>query len=57
MFVNMMINEMFDCDGVIVKFGVLFECIIDYFVLIGDIVDNVLGVEKCGLKMVVKWLL
>lgn len=52
-----MINEMFDCDGVFVKFGVLFECIIDYFVLIGDIVDNVLGVEKCGLKMVVKWLL
>lgn len=53
--VNMMSNEVFDIVGVIVKFGVLFECIVDYLSFIGDIVDNVFGVEKCGFKIVVKW--
>lgn len=54
--VNIMISMVIDCDGVIVKFGVLLEQIIDFLVFIGDSIDNVFGVVKCGLKMVVKWL-
>lgn len=52
----MMSNELFDEVGVEVKFGVLLGWIVDYLVLVGDIVDGVLGVVKCGLKMVLKWL-
>jgi DNA polymerase-1 len=46
--VNTMTNETLDRDGVIAKFGVPPERIIDYLALIGDTVDNVPGVEKCG---------
>ncbi|WP_431823118.1 DNA polymerase I [Burkholderia sp. F1] len=54
--VNTMTNEILDRDGVIAKFGVPPERIIDYLALIGDTVDNVPGVEKCGPKTAVKWL-
>ncbi|WGS47117.1 DNA polymerase I [Burkholderia sp. JSH-S8] len=54
--VNTMTNETLDRDGVIAKFGVPPERIVDYLTLIGDTVDNVPGVEKCGPKTAVKWL-
>src|SRR5450830_242162 len=51
--VNTMSNEIMDRAGVIGKFGVPPERIVDYLSLI---VDNVPGVEKCGPKTAVKWL-
>ena len=54
--VNTMTNETLDRGGVLAKFGVPPERIIDYLALIGDTVDNVPGVEKCGPKTAVKWL-
>ncbi|MCP1290160.1 DNA polymerase I [Chromobacterium sp. S0633] len=54
--VNTMTNETFDRDGVKDKFGVPPELIVDYLTLIGDKVDNVPGVDKCGPKTAVKWL-
>ncbi|MEX3583514.1 MAG: DNA polymerase I [Burkholderia sp.] len=54
--VNTMTNELLDRDGVVAKFGVPPERIVDYLSLIGDTVDNVPGVEKCGPKTAVKWL-
>ena len=42
--------------GVEAKFGVPPERIVDYLALVGDTVDNVPGVEKCGPKTAVKWL-
>jgi DNA polymerase-1 len=54
--VNTMTNEILDYNGVIDKFGVKPEQIIDYLSLVGDKVDNVPGVEKCGPKTAVKWL-
>ncbi len=43
-----MTNEVLDRAGVLAKFGVPPERIVDYLALIGDTVDNVPGVEKCG---------
>jgi DNA polymerase I len=54
--VNTMTNENLDQAGVKEKFGVSPERIIDYLTLIGDKVDNVPGVDKCGPKTAVKWL-
>ncbi|MCS6765861.1 MAG: DNA polymerase I [Candidatus Protistobacter heckmanni] len=54
--VNTMSNEMLDPPGVLAKFGVPPERILDYLTLIGDAVDNVPGVEKVGPKTAVKWL-
>ncbi|CAE6878293.1 DNA polymerase I [Paraburkholderia nemoris] len=54
--INTMTNEKLDREGVIAKFGVPPERIIDYLSLIGDTVDNVPGVEKCGPKTASKWL-
>jgi DNA polymerase-1 len=48
--------ERLDRDGVIDKFGVPPERIIDWLALVGDTVDNVPGVEKVGPKTAVKWL-
>jgi DNA polymerase-1 len=42
--------------GVLAKFGVPPERIIDYLTLIGDSVDNVPGVEKVGPKTAAKWI-
>ncbi|QID16649.1 DNA polymerase I [Nitrogeniibacter mangrovi] len=54
--VNTMSNEVLDPAGVEEKFGVPPERIIDYLALVGDTVDNIPGVEKCGPKTAVKWL-
>ena len=54
--VNTMTNEVLDEAGVVAKFGVPPERIIDYLTLIGDTVDNVPGVDKVGPKTAVKWL-
>ena len=54
--VNTMSNEKLDEPGVLKKFGVPAERIVDYLTLIGDTVDNVPGVEKVGPKTAVKWL-
>ncbi|RQP26120.1 DNA polymerase I [Piscinibacter terrae] len=48
--------EVLDVDGVIAKFGVPPDRIIDYLTLIGDTVDNVPGVDKVGPKTAVKWI-
>jgi len=56
MLVNTMSNEKLDEAGVVAKFGVPPNRIIDYLTLIGDTVDNVPGVTKCGPKTAVKWL-
>ncbi len=54
--INTMSNETLDRAGVLNKFGVPPERIVDYLSLIGDTVDNVPGVEKCGPKTALKWL-
>lgn len=54
--VNTMTNTFMDRDGVIEKFGVPPERIIDYLALMGDKADNIPGVEKCGPKTAAKWL-
>jgi DNA polymerase I len=48
--------EMMDRDGVIRKFSVPPERIIDYLSLMGDAVDGVPGVEKVGPKTAAKWI-
>jgi DNA polymerase-1 len=54
--VNTMNDSVSDIQGVIDKFGIAPEQIIDYLALIGDTVDNVPGVPKVGPKTAVKWL-
>ena len=54
--INTMTNVVMDRDGVIDKFGVAPEQIIDYLALVGDSVDNIPGVPMCGPKTAVKWL-
>jgi DNA polymerase-1 len=56
LWVNTMSEERLDAAGVAAKFGVPPERIVDYLALIGDSVDNVPGVDKCGPKTAVKWL-
>ncbi|MCG8517478.1 MAG: DNA polymerase I [Pseudomonadales bacterium] len=54
--INTMTDTRMDRDGVVDKFGVGPERIIDYLALVGDSVDNIPGVTKCGPKTAVKWL-
>ena len=54
--INTMSNERLDPAGVLAKFGVAPERIIDYLTLVGDTVDNVPGVEKVGPKTAAKWI-
>ncbi|MBA3536620.1 MAG: DNA polymerase I [Tatlockia sp.] len=54
--INTMSNKILDIAGVKEKFGVSPEQIIDYLTLIGDNVDNIPGVTKCGPKTAAKWL-
>lgn len=54
--INTMSNYSMDINGVKEKFGVMPEQIIDYLTLIGDTVDNVPGITKCGPKTAAKWL-
>ncbi len=53
---NTMSNELLDAAGVEAKFGVPPEKIVDYLALVGDTVDGVPGVAKCGPKTALKWL-
>ena len=54
--INTMSNEVLDEAGVLAKFGLPPERIVDYLTLIGDTADNVPGVPKVGPKTAVKWL-
>ena len=54
--VNTMTNSTLDPNGVVQKFGVRPDQIVDYLALVGDSVDNIPGVEKCGPKTAAKWL-
>lgn len=54
--VNTMSGDKSDVEGVIRKFGVRPDQIIDYLMLTGDAVDNIPGVEKVGPKTAAKWL-
>jgi DNA polymerase-1 len=56
LWVNTMSDEKLGVAGVEAKFGVKPERIVDYLTLVGDTVDNVPGVPKCGPKTAVKWL-
>jgi DNA polymerase-1 len=53
---NSMTNTTMNAAGVFEKFGVRPDQIIDYLALMGDSVDNIPGVEKCGPKTAAKWL-
>jgi DNA polymerase I len=53
---NTMSNTRMDIQGVIDKFGVRPDQIIDYLALVGDSVDNIPGVPSCGPKTAAKWL-
>jgi len=54
--VNTMTDTSMDANGVVQKFGVTPEQIVDYLALTGDKADNIPGVEKCGPKTAAKWL-
>jgi DNA polymerase-1 len=54
--VNTMDGSALDRDGVVAKFGVAPEQIIDYLALVGDSSDNIPGVPGVGPKTAAKWL-
>jgi DNA polymerase-1 len=54
--VNTMTETTMDPAGVVEKFGVPPERIVDLLALVGDTSDNVPGVPKVGPKTAVKWL-
>ena len=54
--VNTMSNTTLDRDGVVEKFGVPPERIVDDLALVGDSSDNIPGVPKVGPKTAAKWL-
>ena len=54
--INTMNNTRYDRAGVIKKYGVPPERIVDYLALIGDASDNVPGIPKVGPKTAAKWL-
>ena len=54
--VNTMTDTAMDADGVKAKFGVTPGQMIDYLTLVGDSVDNIPGVPKCGPKTAARWL-
>lgn len=53
---NSMYDIRLDQEGVIAKFGVPPERIVDYLALVGDTSDNIPGVPKVGPKTAAKWL-
>ncbi len=55
--VNTMSGSRLDSDeAVVAKFGVPAARIVDLLALMGDAIDNVPGIEKCGPKTAAKWL-
>ncbi|GAB4350898.1 MAG: DNA polymerase I [Gammaproteobacteria bacterium] len=54
--INTMNNTVLDREGVVEKFGVPPERIIDLLALVGDSSDNIPGVPKVGPKTAAKWL-
>ncbi len=54
--INTMNDTLMTPAGVVEKFGIPPEKIIDYLALMGDSADNIPGVPKCGPKTAVKWL-
>src|SRR5204862_2983267 len=54
--VNTMSNETLDEAGVVAKFGVRADQVLDLLTLTGDAIDNVPGVPKVGPKTAAKWL-
>lgn len=54
--INTMTKTVLDREGVFEKYGVYPEKIIDYLTLMGDKVDNVPGINKCGPKTAAKWI-
>ncbi len=54
--IDTMKKVIYDEDGVVEKYGVRPDQIIDYLTLMGDTSDNIPGVPKVGPKTAVKWL-
>lgn len=54
--INTMNNRKLNIQGVMEKFGVPPDLIIDYLALIGDSIDNIPGIPKVGPKTAAKWL-
>jgi DNA polymerase I len=54
--VNTMTDTVLDEAGVLARFGVRPDQIVDFLALTGDSVDNIPGVPKCGPKTAAKWL-
>ena len=54
--VNTMTNTYLNEEGVVAKFGVRPDQIIDYLAIVGDTADNIPGVPGAGPKTAVKWL-
>ncbi|MCA1714957.1 MAG: DNA polymerase I, partial [Gammaproteobacteria bacterium] len=55
--VNTMSGSRLDSDAAVyVKFGVQPQQVVDLLALMGDAIDNVPGVDKCGPKTAAKWL-
>jgi DNA polymerase-1 len=54
--INTMTDTVLDEKGVMEKFGVKPDQIIDYLALMGDTSDNVPGIPKVGPKTAAKWL-
>ncbi len=54
--INTMTDTVLDRDGVVEKFGVAPEQIVDWLALIGDTSDNIPGVPGVGPKTATKWL-
>jgi len=54
--INTMSMESLDAAGVLNKYGVRPDQMIDYLMLMGDTADNIPGVAKVGPKTAAKWL-
>src|SRR5512145_3217480 len=54
--INTMSNDTYDEAGVLAKFDVRADQVLDLLTLTGDAVDNIPGVAKVGPKTAAKWL-